>query len=102
MSNPEELQEHTHTYMVQDRSNQDEIARVEVQGKMLTKDLGGVLPELDDPSSLQSILDVGCGTGSWLIETARTYPMKNRVGRPCDRRSRVWSYHQHFSVCIPH
>ena len=79
MSNPEELRESANTYMVQDRSNQEEMARLEVQDKMLTAGMGGVLPELDDPTSLKRILDVGCGTGGWLIETARTYPTIERL-----------------------
>ncbi|HLI72093.1 MAG TPA: class I SAM-dependent methyltransferase, partial [Ktedonobacteraceae bacterium] len=36
--------------------------------------MGGVLPEQPDPASFQRIIDVGCGTGDWLIETATTYP----------------------------
>ena len=79
MSDPEELRESANTYIVQDRSNQEEMARLEVQDKMLTAGMGGVLPELDDPTSLPRILDVGCGTGGWLIETARTYPTIERL-----------------------
>jgi ubiquinone/menaquinone biosynthesis C-methylase UbiE len=36
--------------------------------------MGGVLPEIANPVTLQRVLDVGCGTGGWLMETARTYP----------------------------
>lgn len=61
------------TYFVQDRSNQEEMARLEIQDKMITAGMGGVLPELDNPASLRRVLDVGCGTGGWLMETARTY-----------------------------
>jgi ubiquinone/menaquinone biosynthesis C-methylase UbiE len=32
------------------------------------------LPELADPTLLRRMLDVGCGTGGWLIETAKRYP----------------------------
>lgn len=41
---------------------------------MLTAGMGGVLPEQPDSKNLQRVLDVGCGTGDWLIETAKTYP----------------------------
>jgi ubiquinone/menaquinone biosynthesis C-methylase UbiE len=66
--------EHPSTYVVQDRANLDERARVSIQDQMLTRAMGGVLPEQPDPSIFRRILDVGCGTGGWLIEVAQTYP----------------------------
>lgn len=66
--------EHPSTYFVQDRSNELEIIRLQVQDQMITAGMGGVLPEQPDSSRFQRVLDVGCGTGGWLIETARIYP----------------------------
>jgi len=75
MSDPtDSRREYASTYMVQDRSNPEEMDRLEVQDKMVTAGMGGVLPELEDPTILRRVLDVGCGTGGWLMETARTYP----------------------------
>jgi ubiquinone/menaquinone biosynthesis C-methylase UbiE len=75
MSHPNEpLNEHPSTYVVQDRKSLEEIARLEIQDKLFTAGMGGVLPELTDPTTLRQVLDVGCGTGGWLIETAQTYP----------------------------
>src|SRR5258708_2652286 len=59
---------------MQGRSNQDEMARVRVQEQKDNAGMGGVLPEQADPTRFQRILDVGCGTGDWLIEAAKTYP----------------------------
>jgi ubiquinone/menaquinone biosynthesis C-methylase UbiE len=64
---------------VQDRSNLDEMTRQDLQDKMLTMGMGGALPELADHSCLQRVLDVGCGTGGWLMETAKTYPTIKRL-----------------------
>jgi ubiquinone/menaquinone biosynthesis C-methylase UbiE len=62
------------TYFVQDRSNKEEMTRLTLQDQMLTTSMGGALPEQPDPGALQRVLDVGCGTGGWLIELARAYP----------------------------
>jgi ubiquinone/menaquinone biosynthesis C-methylase UbiE len=72
MNNPR--RKHPSTYFMQDRSNEEELARLQIQDQMLTASMGGVLPEQSDPTSFQRILDVGCGTGGWLIEAAKTYP----------------------------
>ena len=66
--------EHPSTYFVQDRANLDELTRLTVQDRMMTMTMGGVLSEQPDPTILQRVLDVGCGTGNWLIEVAREYP----------------------------
>lgn len=73
-TSPDPHREHPSTYMVQDRSNQQELTRVMMQDQMLTSGMGGVLPEQSDATIFQRVLDVGCGTGCWLIEAARTYP----------------------------
>ncbi len=62
------------TYFVSDRFNQEEVLRVQVQDQLVTARMGGVLPEQSDPAAFQRILDVGCGSGDWLIETAKQYP----------------------------
>ncbi len=80
MSTPENPRsEHPSTYFVQDRSNEAELNRLLVQDRMLTASMGGVLAEQLDPASLQRMLDVGCGTGGWLIDVAQTYPSIERL-----------------------
>ncbi len=66
--------EHPSTYFVQDQSNQEEFTRLRVQDQLITASMGSVLPEQEDPTIFQRVLDVGCGTGDWLIEAAKTYP----------------------------
>jgi len=65
---------HPSTYIVQDRSNEEELIRLKIQDQMVTATMGGVLPEQPDPAIFQRVLDVGCATGGWLIEVARAYP----------------------------
>ena len=75
MSVPPELQrEPPNTYFVQDRSGRVELQRLQLQDQMLMTALGGVLPEQPTPTHFGHILDVGCGTGGWLLKTANTYP----------------------------
>ena len=66
--------EHPSTYFVQDRSSQDELTRLTTQDCLLTMAMGGVLSEQPDPTLLQRVLDVGCGTGGWLLAMAQEYP----------------------------
>ena len=70
----EQHREQASTYFVLERSNLEEMHRLEIQDKMMTTSMGGVLKGVSDPASLTRVLDVGCGTGGWLMETAKTYP----------------------------
>ena len=66
--------EHPSTYFVQDRDNHDELTRLQAQDHMITASMGGVLSEQPDPTRFKRILDIGCGPGGWLIDTAKAYP----------------------------
>jgi ubiquinone/menaquinone biosynthesis C-methylase UbiE len=71
---PDPRHEHPSTYFVQDRSNEEELTRLKIQDQIITAGMGGVLLEQPNPAIFQRVLDVGCGTGGWLIEAAKTYP----------------------------
>lgn len=66
--------EHPSTYFVQDRSSEEELIRLRVQDQLITTQMGGVLAEQEDLSRFQRVLDVGCGTGGWLIALAQQLP----------------------------
>src|SRR5579883_1637046 len=74
MTQPSQSSEHPSTYIVQDRENQEELARLTLLDRLLTESMGGVLAELPEPAALQRVLDIGCATGGWALETAQTYP----------------------------
>ncbi|MBV9228615.1 MAG: methyltransferase domain-containing protein, partial [Chloroflexi bacterium] len=62
------------------RNNQEELARLTIQDRMITASMGGVLPEQADPSIFLRVLDVACGTGGWAIEVAQQYPSMSVFG----------------------
>lgn len=68
------------TYLVFDpRYGKQELKRLNIQDHLITTSMGGVLPEQEDPIRFQSVLDVGCGTGGWLLETAKVFPSISRL-----------------------
>lgn len=72
LTNPQ--REQPSTYFVQDRNSREELTRLHIQDQMMTTSMGGVLPEQPDLTIFRRVLDIGCGTGDWLIELAKTCP----------------------------
>ncbi len=72
--------EQASTYVVQDRQNRQELQRLTAQDELATTVMGGVLPEQPNRETIHRILDVGCGTGGWAIEVAKTNPHISVVG----------------------
>jgi hypothetical protein len=66
MSTPRDpRQEHPSTYLVQDRSSDEELTRLLIQDQMATTAMGGVLPEQPDPTIFRQVLDVGRSILIW-------------------------------------
>lgn len=78
--------QHGGTYFVERKDSKNEVARLRIQDRIVTAGMGGVLSEQPDTKSFNSILDVSCGTGGWLIETALALPdASNLVGIDINR-----------------
>lgn len=88
MPNPLDPQrnEYSGTYFVHDKQNQEELQRLTVQDRMITVAMGGVLSEQADPATIHRVLDIGCGSGGWAIEAARTYPTMSLAGIDVSKR----------------
>jgi len=74
------------TYFITDRQQDRELHRLLVQDQLLTESMGGVLSEQPDPTLFHRILDIGCGPGGWVLETARTYPWMHLDGIDISQR----------------
>src|SRR5215472_2285744 len=74
-----------HTYIL-DPESPTEAARLMVQDRLITEGMHGLFPEhyrdgsCTLPKNMQSILDVGCGSGGWVLDVAHTYPDRTVVG----------------------
>ena len=82
----EPKKEYSSAYYVQDSRSEQELVRLTIQGRMMTGAMGGPLPEQADPSSLRRVLDIACGPGEWIIETAKTYPTMSLTGIDISQR----------------
>ncbi len=65
--------EQPNTYAIQDVAK-NEVLRLQLLDRTATVGMGGVLSEQPASLSLQRVLDVGCGTGGWLIALAQQHP----------------------------
>jgi ubiquinone/menaquinone biosynthesis C-methylase UbiE len=59
---------------VLDANNATEMARLMAQDRLLTRSMGGVLPEQTDSLQIQDALDIACGPGGWLLDLVKQYP----------------------------
>jgi SAM-dependent methyltransferase len=80
--NSEEAASHERSYegYVIEAENAAEMARLMLQDRLLTRVMGGTLPEQEDLSGITRVLDVACGPGGWLLDLAAHYPHMQGVG----------------------
>lgn len=96
MSSDQPSNENENTYIL-DTASGAEMARLMKQDRMLTNGMGGLFPERGDVSLMDDILDIACGPGGWVLDTAFTYPTTSVVGIDLNRkmveyaRAQAWS-----------
>lgn len=60
---------------VMDAESATEMARLLNQERLMTQGMGGLFAERGgELSDIHALLDVGCGPGGWVLDTAFTYP----------------------------
>jgi ubiquinone/menaquinone biosynthesis C-methylase UbiE len=77
---PEEYGYATENPYVIDPDLLEEMHRLDLQGKLFTTAMGGLLTERPDFTGLKRVLDLGCGPGEWALEAAREHPDLEVVG----------------------
>ncbi len=65
---------------VLDAENAAETARLMLQDRLLNEAMGGVLPQQVAWQQPAAILDLACGPGGWVLETAQRYPQAEVTG----------------------
>ncbi|MBX5452249.1 MAG: methyltransferase domain-containing protein [Thermogemmatispora sp.] len=65
---------------VLDAENAAETARLMLRDRLVNEAMGGVLPEGVEGRQLGRVLDLACGPGGWVLETAQRYPWAQVTG----------------------
>jgi ubiquinone/menaquinone biosynthesis C-methylase UbiE len=72
--------EYTRAGYLSDAENAAEMARLMVQDRLLTQEMGRLVPEPIDLSQVHQVLDIGCGPGGWLLDLVAHSPHIQGVG----------------------
>jgi ubiquinone/menaquinone biosynthesis C-methylase UbiE len=67
-------------HYVLDAENAAEMARQMLHDHIITKAMGGPLPDPIDPTQIYNVLDIACGSGGWLFDLTAEYPHMHGVG----------------------
>src|SRR5450631_4133670 len=57
-----------------DPERAEEMVRLINLDRMTTKNMGGSLSGVANTSELETVLDIGCGSGGWVLDVAFAYP----------------------------
>jgi tRNA G46 methylase TrmB len=79
MTTPINPSENQSTYFI-NPEEAEETARLLLQDRLLTTEMGGVFPEGLDLNQLHIVLDLACGPGGWATDVARLYPQMDVIG----------------------
>lgn len=74
----------SNTYLMDQQTTQ-EMARLLLQERLVTRSMGGLFPEGFDLMGMHDVLDVACGPGGWALEVAQRYPHTQIVALDIDR-----------------
>ncbi len=75
----QDASQNENTYLF-DSESAAEMARLVSQDLLVTKYMGGLLPENPDFTGIKRVLDVACGPGGWALEVAFAHPDIEVVG----------------------
>lgn len=84
------------TYVL-DPEDATEMARLINQHVLITKHMGGLFPQEVDLTAVNTVLDLACGPGGWVLDVAYAYPEKEIVGVDISQmmvhyaQTRAWS-----------
>jgi ubiquinone/menaquinone biosynthesis C-methylase UbiE len=67
-------------YFIHSQHDEAEMIRLLLQDQFITTGMGGVLAGLEQLEAFQHVLDVACGPGGWVLETAALYPTMQITG----------------------
>lgn len=79
-TSPEHSDETRQEQYVLDTESGAEMARLMRQDQLITQGMGGIFPEQKNLEGVRQVLDLACGPGGWVFDTAFTYPHMQVMG----------------------
>lgn len=80
------MQHQSHDYFI-NQELIEEMVRLKRQATLVTREMGGVLPEQQQATTFHTVLDLACGPGEWMMQMASNYPhLQQIIGVDISRR----------------